>query len=269
MIHQSPTHLLLQQKAQVDSTDTSEERARYREIKFQLELLCKTFQSSSSSEAKESAITLIKDQMQMFIENSLSAGLDNAKVKSEIDALCYKEPVVPSILLEWVNEEFEEQSIKQAQMSARQVSQFVKVPANNDGLSLFNKDTLYHAGLCCEAVSTCMTEDEIGVFFNTKSPMHNFEEVSLSKNVCVQPYLITKQGNKIYVAFKGSTFIAEYDRIGYDEGMHIHIIYVLLLYIPSVIAMRSQASHVPVRFFTELLWNHYKVILTGKKMDSS
>ena len=43
-----------------------------------------------------------------------------------------------------------------------------------------------------------------------------------------------------------------------NNSCHLVLKYIIL------IALKSQASHVPVRFLTELLWNHHTVILTGK-----
>jgi hypothetical protein len=57
--------------------------------------------------------------------------------------------------------------------------------------------------------------------------------------------MIAKQGNTIYVAFRSEVRIAEMKRKGYDD------------------VLSSQASQIPVRFFTELFWSHYRVVLTG------
>ena len=157
--------------------------------------------------------------MGQFIDKSLDAGLSVDKVKSEIHALCYKEMVVPSILLDWTKEEFEEKSLNHTERNPRSKENICATlrPHDHEQL-LFNKDTLYHAGLCCEAISSCSTEHDIKVFFQTGSPMHSLEEISFSKNHHVKPYLIAKQGNTIYVAFQSEVHISKQKDKGYDAS---------------------------------------------------
>ena len=248
------------------SKDATDERA-YHECKNQLEALHKIFQSAQTSKAKESAITLIKDQIEKFIEDLLSAGLVISKVESQLDDLCFKDAAVPSVLLEWVKAEFEYR-IKQVtnRRAVCKESTCTELPRPEPvQLSLFDKDTLYHAGLCCEAVSTCQNMKDLRNFFCSKSPMHNFKEFSLSEKALVKPYLVIKEGRKIYVAFKSSTFISEFNKVGYDEGIYsYHSVCTFNCCVILYIAMKSQANQMPIRFFTELLWNNYNVVLTGK-----
>lgn len=157
--------------------------------------------------------------MQQFIEKSLEAGLPVDKIKSEIHALCYKEMVIPSILLEWVNDEFEERSLKHAEMNSHSKENACAMakPHINEHL-LFNKDTLYHAGLCCQAISSCSREHDIKVFFQTGSPMHSLQEISFSTSSNIKPYLIAKQGTKIYIAFQSEKCISKLKETGYDAS---------------------------------------------------
>lgn len=189
----------------------------YQQVNCKLEVLQKLFSSASTTNAKESAITLIKEQIQQFIEKSLDSGLDVLHVKSQINALCFKDLAVPTILVEWVQEEFEEKSLKHAGKCAHSMeSACAKPQSQAEEMSLFSKDTLYHAGLCCEAVTFCQKASEVGTFFQQKYSMHSLEEISFSRqNSHVKPYLITKQGNTIYVAFRSETHLM---RTGYDES---------------------------------------------------
>ena len=239
----------------------------YQEVKCQLEVLHKTYQSAGSNDAKESAIVLIKDQMQKFIEQSLKSGLDPDKVKSEIDSLCFKEAVIPSILLEWVGNEFEEKK-REFETRLSTTSAYTHVQTHGKESRFFEKKILYHAGLCCEAVSTCEKGEDIAIFFKSKSPMHALDEVSFCDKDFVKPYLVAKQGKNIYVAFRSETFISEFKKAGYDEGKlllaRFHVSCNYYYYKFTLIVLKSQASHVPVRFLTELLWSHHTIVLTGK-----
>ena len=68
---------------------------------------------------------------------------------------------------------------------------------------LFSKDTLYHASLCCQVVSTSTAGD----FRERMQQMsgHMIEEASMSISETkenVDRYLIAKQKNTVYVAFQ-------------------------------------------------------------------
>jgi hypothetical protein len=220
------------------------ERVEYIQAKCELQVLQKAFYSTSSSEAKDSAVTLLKDRIQQFIEISLQAGLVVDKVKSEINALCHKEAAVPSILWEWVKDVFDEKSHKRVEQKPDPKASTCVEKLDEEPV-LFCKDTVYHAGLCCEAVSSCPSEKDARIFFQQKSPRHNFDAVSLSTDDHVKPYLIAKQENTIYVAFRSEALLSNWKGRGYSEDL------------------KYQASQIPVRFFTELLWSNHRVVLTG------
>ena len=194
------------------------ERDEYHKLKCEVEVLKKRLDSASSREVKESAVTLIKDQLQQFIESSLKAGLDDEKVKSEIKNLCQREFAVPTILWEWVNEEFEEKYQKHVKQSQSNANACARLSSQDQDPSLFCKDTVYHASLCCEAVSSCVRSSDIDTFFQRKNPRHNMKAISLSKDDNVKTYLIAKQGNTIYVAFKSEALLAKWKETGFDEG---------------------------------------------------
>ena len=199
----------------------TEERGKYQQAIVELEVLQKRFQCASSSDAKASAIVLIKDQMQQFIEKSLDAGLPIKKVKSEINDLCFKAAVVPSILLDWVKDEFEEKSLKWSEKNCEVHSNegvCAKFQTYDHEPQLFSKDTLYHAGLCCEAVSSWRRATDVKMYFHTKSPMHSLEEISVSESSEVTPFLIAKQNKTIYVAFQSEPLISKLKETGYDES---------------------------------------------------
>ena len=91
--------------------------------------------------------------------------------KSEIDDLCYKEAVILSILLEWLVNEFEEEIKKVKEMSSSKDSACTQLQTCDKESRFFEKDILYHAGLCCEAVSSCEREDDVKPFLS-QSHLH-------------------------------------------------------------------------------------------------
>lgn len=64
---------------------------------------------------------------------------------------------------------------------------------------IFCKENIYHACLCCEAVSKCSHEN-IREFFEQQSQSHRIEEVSMSLS---NHYLIAKSQNTFIIAFTG------------------------------------------------------------------
>ena len=66
---------------------------------------------------------------------------------------------------------------------------------------IFCKENVFHACLCCEAVSKC-THGNVKAFFEDKvqSSDHNLEEVSMSIS---DHYLIAKSQNTFIIAFNG------------------------------------------------------------------
>lgn len=131
---------------------------------------------------------------------------------------------MPSILWDWVKEKFEEICNQQAEQKPQSKSSTCEKKSHDQ--DLFTKDAVYHAGLCCEAVSLCSKATDVKIFFQNKSPMHNLEMISLTQNDHVRPYLIAKQSNTIYVAFRSEPLLSNWKKPGYDEGedilQHMH-----------------------------------------------
>ena len=71
---------------------------------------------------------------------------------------------------------------------------------------IFCKENVYHACLCCEAVSKCNYEN-IREFFQDKLKRHKIEEVSMSLS---NHYLIAKNQNTIIIAFTGEKNFASW-----------------------------------------------------------
>ena len=75
--------------------------------------------------------------------------------------------------------------------------------------SLFSKDILYHAGLCCEGINLATKPANPQSFFRNKKPHHSLTEVSFSQSRDnITPYLIAKQGDVVYVAFQGTSSVS-------------------------------------------------------------
>ncbi len=76
---------------------------------------------------------------------------------------------------------------------------------------LFCKDTVYHAGICSLAVSTCDAGNLLGFFKDKdKVPGHSFREVSISRSK-QDRYLVARQGEStFYFAFQSEPRLSEW-----------------------------------------------------------
>ena len=72
--------------------------------------------------------------------------------------------------------------------------------------SLFSKEFLFHASLCCRVVNECTHTDFID-FFTKPKALHEFSEMSMTTSDVSGRYLIAKQRNCeaeiFYIAFNG------------------------------------------------------------------
>ena len=87
---------------------------------------------------------------------------------------------------------------------------------------LFCKDTVYHAIICSQAVSTC-TAGDYQKFFKNKElvPGHAFKAVSFSRSRNEENFLIAqKDESMFYFAFKGRLSLSDWakDYKSFNEG---------------------------------------------------
>ena len=88
---------------------------------------------------------------------------------------------------------------------------------------LFCKDTVYHASICSQAVST-HTAGDYQKFFKSKDlvPSHGFKAVSFSRSKNESFLIAQKDESVFYFAFKGRLSLADWakDYKGFNEGKH-------------------------------------------------
>ena len=156
--------------------------------------------------------------IQRYIENELGAGTETSKIKSDLERLSRFHQVIPRPLLGWGVEEVD----KVSQRLLRELRKVVKPVAEKENQKplLFSKDTIYHASLCCEAIDNPMLSDPLS-FFRNKKPRHNLTEVSFSQSRAgVTPYLVARQKDVVYVAFKSIPAVSQWleSSSSFDEG---------------------------------------------------
>ena len=231
------------------------------ELKGQLELVSKV-RKLNQQPAAETKATLIKETVQEFIEMSLRAGASENEVKKVLSELYSSDLLLSEDIYEWALSEVS--TAAQAVCLEQTSTTSEKLPP------LFCKETIYHASLCCYAVSTC-DANTYQKFFNEDFPNHSLEEASLSRSQDreqVDRYLIARHDKTYYVAFQSEPLLAQWLKFtSFQEGMCI------MLTIPRtplnwqglylLLGIKIQSERVPLRFFVQQMLNGYRIVFTG------
>lgn len=150
---------------------------------------------------------VIQDSIQYAIETAALKSVDVKSLREQMSNLCHKSFDVPTVLTDWAEQQVEKVCSKSVHKCEDPKPCH---PLSSNEKPLFTKDTLYHASLCCQAVSTC-TVAVFKKFFNGKG--HNLKEVSMSisqNRENVDRYIIAKQGNIVYIAFQSEPSLSEW-----------------------------------------------------------
>ena len=145
---------------------------------------------------------------------------------------------------------------------------------------------MFHASLCCQAVSSC-TAGDYQQFFKNKElvPGHSFNAISISRprhdsSSLREQYLIAKQGESTYyIAFQSETDLREWPKksasfiqgLYYTNGKLCQFTQYLCVYISVyqntilLTGIEDQSKRFPVQFIIELLNKRgCRIVLTGK-----
>ena len=165
----------------------------------------------------------VQNAIQQAIEKALKVGNEEKMIKNQLWILCHKDFDVPSNLRDWAMQEVEDickRTVASMNLNPTLITQCpASLPKKEEDPPLFSKDTLYHASLCCHAVSAC-TAVNYEIFLNSKS--HRLEEASMSisqykESENVDRYIIAKCGNTIYVAFQSESTLTDWMNSSYSS----------------------------------------------------
>ena len=175
-----------------------------------------------SSEEKTKVVQGVIDD---FIATSLQSGQSLESVQGQLQIL-HKEEL---LITEDVYEKAEELAIEtHTQLSsADSIAAVMPGPAVKTSEPLFSKDTVYHAGICSLAVTTC-DAGNYQSFFKKKHlvPGHSFRAVSISRSN-EDRYLLAKQDDSTYYfAFQSQPKLLEWQQFSsFNKGnMHLSIL---------------------------------------------
>lgn len=161
----------------------------------------------------------IKYAVVHYVKTTLKDSMDSApKLKRQMQSLC-TDLLIPSSQHSWALGLVEK--ITKELTAIRSIPEIsIRQPTKEPRPPLFCKDTLYHASICCYAVSTCDSKNFQAHLRGCVSG-HSLEEISISEDQeGVDRYLIAKEKSTLYVAFHSeltlSTWMKKYNT--FDGG---------------------------------------------------
>ena len=188
-----------------------------------------------SDEEYQTLVKIIQITVQHYIENALKAGGNAETLQQHIGSLCYVDFLIPTGLDQWARDQINEINTRLLMVtSTESVTSEHTADEAPVTVPLFSKDTLYHASLCCQVVSTSTA----GNFREKMEQMsgHVLEEASMSISATkdnVDRYLIAKQQNTVYVAFQSeptlSMWMQKYGSFDAGEWNQCNMLYYVQL----------------------------------------
>lgn len=185
----------------------------YLTLKDELAVLSSSLKRTTNESAKTGLVARIRETLQEYIDNALKSGLAVDQIEADLNTLC-KHLVIPTGLWQLPIKEIaeaKERLVKEVTVPS-QLPAPVRPASKASDPSLFCKDTLYHASLCCGAINAHSPANvHTYMYFQSKKPRHDLTEVSFSQESDeLTPYLIAKQKDIIYVAFRGIPFLSKW-----------------------------------------------------------
>ena len=170
------------------------------------------------SEGKEEAQSLEVVQ-RMFVGKSLTQLHQIAVSQEEIKALLHDlwqvKCLVTKSVYHWALQQLLEVFQEEKDLASDSNAHNLLSPTETCE-PLFSKDTIYHASICCHALTRCNAGD-YQKFFNDKElvPGHSFQAVSISRPTPDsnqhERYLIARQGeSKYYIAFESQPHLSQW-----------------------------------------------------------
>lgn len=160
---------------------------------------------------------IIQDTIKDAISTAVLKSVDIQILRAQMYYLCHTSFDVPSLLADWAK--------KQVEIVYDETVKKFEDPKPDHPLapietSLFNKNTLYHASLCCQAVHIGKAQHK--EFLNVQG--HNLQEVSMTRSLVKNNVLIAKQDNIVYVAFQSEPSLSGWSKYEtFSEGMKIEL----------------------------------------------
>ena len=169
------------------------------------------------SEDKQSVEGVQRAFITRCLTESQQSGTPKEDVKEKLCELCLKKYLITESVYQWSLKKIEEIFIQKDDLSLDSTD-MSPLAGSQCTEPLFSKDTIYHASICCQAL-TCCTAGDYQKFFKDKQrvPGHSFQAVSISRPTPDgkqhERYLIAKQGeSKYYIAFESQPVLSQWPK---------------------------------------------------------
>ena len=169
------------------------------------------------SEDKQSVEGIQRVLVTRCLTDSQQSGTPAEDVKEKLCELCQKKYLITEAVYQWSLKKIREIFTQEDDLSLGSTE--LISPADSQRTEpLFSKDTIYHATICCQALTYCTAGDYQRFFKDTQRvPGHSLQAVSISRPTPDgkqhERYLIAKQGEaKYYIAFESQPVLSQWPK---------------------------------------------------------
>ena len=156
----------------------------------------------------------LKIAIRNFISKSQKSGSSLDHVKAHLLQLHKEECLITNTsLFNWAEQyasDLYKRSLQEKELSPTNIS-----PSPSQKPPLFSKPVVYHASLCCRAVTTCDAGDYQKFFKDkTKVPGHSFSHFSMSRSKQDRFLIASQEGEEsiYYFAFQGELSLEQWPK---------------------------------------------------------
>lgn len=165
---------------------------------------------SSGESRDESKKVLVKGVIEDFIKKCTHSTISKEEIEKGLTSVYGSELLLSKEVYEWALETIAALPEMTGKSSPGSPEEDIDVEK-----PLFCENTVYHASLCCVAVSTRDTSN-YKEFFNRDFPNHQFEEASMSisrDKPNVDRYLIARMGRTYFIAFQSEPNFSQWPQL--------------------------------------------------------
>lgn len=189
------------------------------ELRINLKALNSTKAKSNRPEdIQKSILQVAKAALEEFVLQSRKSNSPLDHVNKHLQMLHEEECLITDpALYQWALQQAAEEYIKfeesvTVSSPAEVSSPTLEVPEMQKP-PMFSKSVLWHASICCRAVSTCDAGNYQSFFKNKELVCgHTFKEVSLSRSKQDRLLIATQEDSTFYFAFQSEPIIAEWPK---------------------------------------------------------
>ena len=166
---------------------------------------------------KQSVEGVQRELVSACLTESQQSGIPAEDVKEKLCELCQKKYFITESVYQWSLKKVKEIFTQDDDLLLNSAE--LTSPADSQNTEpLFSKDTIYHASICCQALTCCTAGDYPKFFKDTQRvPGHSLQAVSISRPTSdskqYERYLIAKQGeSKYYIAFESQPVLSQWPK---------------------------------------------------------